>query len=69
MSTDPPGRFDFEWRRPKALIYRVAVPGWRVERNQYGTTMNVKPVTIGVAFVFGRRCLSLVWGRPKWVRT
>ena len=67
--TEMTGRFEFCWRWPKAIVYRVATPGWRVDWNQYGTTMPGQPVTIGVGFVLGRWCLSVVWGRPKWVRT
>lgn len=39
-------------------VYRVAFPGWRIEWNRY------PPKTIGIAFVTGPLCWSLVWGRP-----
>ena len=49
-------------------VNEVANPRWAVVLNQNGTTMAGDSVTIGVALVMGRRGLSLVWGRPKWVR-
>lgn len=49
-------------RVPRVVLYRVADPRWRIHLNRYfeGTP---EQVTIGVAFVLWRWCLSVVWAR------
>jgi hypothetical protein len=41
-------------------VYRVGDPGWRWGWNHYGYPVDR---TIGIAFVTGRVCWSIVWGR------
>jgi len=51
-------RFAFEWRLPRIVLVRPA-------RRQFSVVLNRYPgVVIGIAVYFGRRGLSLLWGRP-----
>lgn len=51
-------RHTFEWRPPKAIVYRAANRRFAVTWNRYPGAV------IGVALQAGTRVLSIVWGRP-----
>jgi len=66
------GRFHFKWRWPPKLVRVMAADRhWGFMLNTYPTAKRWREpgAVIGLTFYLGHHGLSLLWGRPHWIKS